>query len=328
MEVSANLSSQIVMEWTKDILGEDFEQCTVVFPSDYDGPVCATVMRCRQPSGTSPEQGVLYVHGFSDYFFQADMARKFVQEGYAFYAVDLRRYGRSILQGQIPFRVRDLREYFPEIFAAIKMMIDDGVKRIVLMAHSTGGLICSLLMKECPPPLVEALVLNSPFLAWNLPGWMRRFAIPVVSAIGQICPSLPMKQAADPLYAQSLHKKYDGEWDYNRRWKPDVLPPVDAGWIRAIDTAQRILHKLPPVNLPVLLMHSDSSVGRKDSLVVHHSADAILDVKAISEAGKSLGTDVSDVTIPGGIHDLALSRQDARDLFFGTIFTWLASRNL
>lgn len=309
--------------WTKDILGKDFERRTVVQPTDYDGPVCCTIVRLAATGGVQPRRGVLYVHGFSDYFFQAEMARRFGEEGYAFYAVDLRKYGRSLLAGQKPFRVRRLSEYFPDIMAAISQMESDGVEEIVLLGHSTGGLVCSLLMKECPPPQVTALVLNSPFLAWNLPTFVRKVAVPAVAWLGKFLPGLPARQPADPLYARSMLKKYDGEWCYNRRWKPDLLPPVDAGWIRAIDTAQRALRHLPPIQVPVLLLHSDRSVGRHDSLEAHHTADAILNVDSIAKAGRALGPMVADITIPGGVHDLALSRPDVRAIFYATIFGWL-----
>ena len=174
MEKNFNTPKAPSTGWTKDILGKDFERRTVVQPSDYDGPVCCTIVRLTTPDGLQPSRGVLYVHGFSDYFFQTDMARKFRDEGYAFYAVDLRKYGRAVLTGQKFFKVHDLREYFPDIMAAISQMESDGIEEVILLAHSTGGLTCSLFMKECPPPQVKAMVLNSPFLAWNMPPFMRR----------------------------------------------------------------------------------------------------------------------------------------------------------
>ena len=323
MEKNLNNQKAPSTGWTKDILGKDFERRTVVQPSDYDGPVCCTIVRLTTPDGVQPSRGVLYVHGFSDYFFQTDMARKFHDEGYAFYAVDLRKYGRAVLTRQKFFKVRDLREYFPDIMAAISQMESDGVEEVILLAHSTGGLTCSLFMKECPPTQVKAMVLNSPFLAWNMPPFMRKVVVPAVSWLGKLFPGIPLQQAGDPLYARALHKKYDGEWEYDRHWKPDILPPVDAGWIRAIDTAQRALQKLPPIDVPVLLLHSDRSASRHDNLEAHHRADAILNVDSISKAGRALGPEVTDISITGGVHDLALSRPDVRSLFYSTIFSWL-----
>ena len=43
-------------------------------------------------------RAVLHVHGFADYFFQTVAADCWVERGYDFYALDLRKYGRSLLR--------------------------------------------------------------------------------------------------------------------------------------------------------------------------------------------------------------------------------------
>lgn len=110
-----------------------------------------------------------------------------------FYAVDLRKYGRSLLPGQKPFEVRDMTEYFADIDSALAVMKRDGVDKVVLVGHSTGGLTSSLYMAEHPDTVVKALVLNSPFLDWNL-GRIEEFAVPAVAATGKLFPGMPVKQ--------------------------------------------------------------------------------------------------------------------------------------
>ena len=84
-------------EWTPDLLGAPFQQTTVSLPRDYAGePVC-TVVRAVPDSCSG--RAVLYVHGYNDYFFQKQMAMQFLSHGYSFFAVDLRRYGRSLRDG-------------------------------------------------------------------------------------------------------------------------------------------------------------------------------------------------------------------------------------
>ena len=58
------------------------------------------------------------MHGFADYFFQTEYAEWWTERGYDFYALDLRKYGRSLRPHQTPNYVTDLRDYFPEIDAA------------------------------------------------------------------------------------------------------------------------------------------------------------------------------------------------------------------
>jgi len=43
-----------------------------------------------------PARVLLYVHGWSDYFFQTELARYWHAQGAAFYALDLRKFGRSL----------------------------------------------------------------------------------------------------------------------------------------------------------------------------------------------------------------------------------------
>jgi alpha-beta hydrolase superfamily lysophospholipase len=68
---------------------------------------------------------VLYLHGYVDYFFQTHLAEFFTARGYDFYALDLRKYGRSLRSHQTPNFCRDIAEYYPEIDRALKIIRDD-----------------------------------------------------------------------------------------------------------------------------------------------------------------------------------------------------------
>lgn len=311
--------------WVPDMLGHGFEMKYVAHPDDYSGPVRSTVI--RKIAKPSNGLAIVYVHGFSDYFLQAEMADMFVDNGYSFYAVDLRKYGRSLLSGQRMFQVRNLHEYFADIDACIDAARADGMASVVLLGHSTGGLTASLYMSESPDAMVKGLMLNSPFLDWNLPGWMKHAAIPVVSSLGRLLPKIPVKQKPDDGYARSLLSVFDGEWDYRRDWKPDVLPDPDAGWVRAIHQAQMQLRRRR-IDVPILLMHSAESVKPGDDAEKYRRADAILDVETISRYGRMLGPDVTEVSFAGALHDLVLSRPDIRHQVYAVMLRWLREHNL
>jgi len=113
---------------------------------------------------------VLYVHGFIDYFFQRHMAERFAAEGYAFYALDLRKHGRSLRPHQHPNFCKNVAEYFADITRAI----DEIGAPVLLAGHSTGGLVCSLYADEGEKrDALTALWLNSPFFEWRMPDWKR-----------------------------------------------------------------------------------------------------------------------------------------------------------
>ncbi len=306
--------------WSRDILGPEYEMTTVRQPDDYVGPVVCTVVRFR--SSLNCKRGILYIHGFNDYFFQAPMGRIFDSHGYRFYAVDLRRYGRSIRSGQPKFKIKSLTEYFPDIETALDLMTDDGIDEITIMGHSTGGLIASLYMEEHPLPEVKGLILNSPFLAWNLPAPMRHIGVPLVRFLSRIAPEIHLNAGGTVKYPAAFARHLGGEWDYDTQWKPDLLPPVETQWIRAIDNAQKSVIR-GTVKVPVLLLHSDKSALPSEPAGNFRCADGVLDVKSIAAAGRQLGPKVTEVTIRGGLHDLLISPAPVRDKAYSIIFAWL-----
>ena len=118
--------------WSADVLGAGFERRTLPLGRDDEGEVVATLVR-RLPSRRilddlgptrRPLHGtdVLYVHGWSDYFFQRELAEWWAELGATFYALDLRKFGRSLRPGQTPGYIADLDEYDRDIGAALRAM--------------------------------------------------------------------------------------------------------------------------------------------------------------------------------------------------------------
>ena len=96
-----------------DVLGPDYRVETISLPPDSEGPVVATLVTLEPASPNG--RAVLHVHGFADYFFHTEYARWWADRGYTFYALDLRKYGRSLREHQTPNYVADLDEYYAEI---------------------------------------------------------------------------------------------------------------------------------------------------------------------------------------------------------------------
>lgn len=308
-------------DWQSDILDDGYEMRYVNMPEDYSGKVRSTIIRKKSDCGS--KRAVLYIHGYNDYFFQKEMGDRFVDSCYNFYAVDLRKYGRSIMEGQKKFQARDLHEYFADIDSALAQIHSDGINDINLIGHSTGGLITSLYMNESNDSTIKSLILNSPFLEWNLNGFLRKIAVPTVGAISKLFPTLSISQGNHPGYGKSLLKQYHGEWNYNTDWKLLHSQNVEASWIRAISNAQNQLKKHGDVKVPILLMHSSGSVHDKNWTPAYQSNDAVLNVEDISKIGKELGRQVEEQTIEDGMHDLILSAPEVREKVYQTIFNFL-----
>jgi len=272
-------------------------------PDDYDGEVVATLVRL--PAKSAPRGAVLYVHGFIDYFFQRHMAARFAAEGYAFYALDCRKHGRSLRAHQHPCFCKQVHEYFADLDWALREIGEP----VLLCGHSTGGLVCALYAHAgIARPRVRALWLNSPFFEFNAPP-ERRLALAIAGLLGSFAPFLSDKGGLRPEYVESLHRNWRGEWDFDLRLKPHLGFPIFFGWVRAVRKAQARLQAGLDISCPVLLMHSNE-------------ADIILDWRHMIRWGPGIGARVTLAAFPGGLHDLVLSPRQIRDAVFEQLFAW------
>lgn len=312
--------------YTKDILGGSFEQRVIALKDDYEGKVISVLVRHKPESYTN--KAVLYIHGFNDYFFQKELAYQFNDRGISFYALDLRKYGRSYLPHQKFNDIRDLRSYYEEILKAIDIIKEERCTDISLMGHSTGGLIITLFAKDYSgSDLFQNVILNSPFYDFNLPFLLKRM-IPIVSDFGKISPSTKIKGGFTEEYGKSVHRNYNGEWDYNLGWKPNVAPKVNLGWIRAIYQGQKELRKPFFIQQPVLVLHSSQSITNLNDKDQLQTTDIILHVADIDKIARNIRGNVQIKSIEGGLHDLILSKKDVRDKVYSIIFDWLKMEDL
>lgn len=307
--------------WTADTVLEGFEVRRYDFPPAYDGPVFATLVRRR--AERPGKRAVLYLHGYGDYFFQRHLAEAYNQHGIDFYALDLRRHGRSWRPGQLLNSCRDVHEYFAEISAAIDTICDeDGCRWLLINGHSTGGLTAALYAQEgSRRDRVNALFLNSPFVEFKVDPLTRAIA-PLLAALGRVAPDLKVG-GLDPFYTESLHRDYRGEWDFNPGWKPIEGIPGRLGWIRAIYRAQRRLQAGLQIRCPILVMHSTRSGGGKSWNDSYTRSDCVLNVEHMRRYCPQLGSHVTMVEIEGGLHDLTLSAPTVRERVFAELFAWM-----
>ena len=311
--------------WHPDIL-PGYEARYVNQGEAFDGPCRSTIVRLRaqRPS----RRAYLYVHGFNDYFFQSEMGRRFVDSGYNFYAVDLRRYGRSKEPWQYPYNIRDIREYYADIDSALAQIRRDGNTDITLSGHSTGGLtVLSFAADKGADCGVDRVVTDSPFLEWNYNSFYRNVAVPVVQFLGKIFKNSKIKQSHCDGYAYSLLRQYHGQWEYNTDWKMIYSPPVTFSWVGAINAAQsRLMKRRKDIAVPILVMHSSRKIDGCGWTPEFQTGDAVLDPAMIQERGSLLGHERVVCAIDSGIHDLILSEPGPREAAYDTIFKFIGKR--
>lgn len=304
-----------IAQYQQDILGNGFEQRVIQMPVDEDGNVICTIIRKKTDQPTN--KAVLYIHGFCDYFFNKELAEACTKNGIDFYAIDLRKYGRSIQKHDSANRCRNLKEYFPDIDTALSIIKNEGHSDISINAHSTGGLTTLLYAKEHQSnKKYTKIILNSPFLSMNQSWFKENILIPFVSFLGRFFPTLGLPKGLSGLYGETISKNYRGEWEYNETWKPIIAFRMDAGWLRAIHLGHNEIEDGLNLNDDITVMCSDKTIRDETWSEAFRTADAVLDAEEIKTIGKSLGKNAKVVVIKDGMHDLALSIKPVREEYF------------
>ncbi len=305
-----------------DILGTPYTVETLVLAPDSEGAVEANLVRLGADVPTG--RAVLHVHGFCDYFFHTEYARWWTARGYDFYALDLRKYGRSLREHQTPGYVDDVREYFEELDLVWARITErDEHDRVVLSAHSTGGLTVALWANErAALNGLVGVVLNAPWVDMHGPFWLR-LGTRVIRQLGSYQPKREIPRTVVGLYGRALHRDFEGDWDYDLAWKPVESWPVYAGWLRAIRRAHAELHAGLDVTVPVLVLTSAHSAAPTEMSDEVFTRDIVLDVTQIRRWSTSIGPHVTSLAVEGAIHDVVLSRPEARARVYDRLGRWL-----
>lgn len=320
-------------EWRPDEFLDRFQVLTIPLGDDPDGEGLIDATLVRAPGGdNAPNGAVLYVHGFTDYFFQEELAAFFTARGYAFYALDLRKCGRSLHDGHQPHYTSDLRFYDDELNAALDVIAEETAGRVIVAAHSTGGLITPLWLDRLRSSDVErhrhvqGLLLNSPWFDLQGEAILRTGAVnTVIKGIGRVRAKSVLPRALSSAYGDSLHVDRNGEWTYDVRRKPLSGFPITFGWLAAVRAGQHRLHRGLDIGVPALVLRSDHTHFAGSYRPEVDTADCVLDVKQIAQWSGAIGTRVHAVAVPGARHDVFLSLDAPRRIAYDEVQTWLTS---
>jgi len=318
--------------WHEDVLGAPFERLELPLGEDDEGPVVATLVRRRwSPSDLLHLRGplhgvdVLYVHGWSDYFFQVELAERLEALGARFHALDLRKYGRSLRPHQTPGMIDDLARYDEDIGAALDAISAEHRggprRRLVPMGHSTGGLTLSLWAAR-HAGLVDGLLLNSPWLEFQASAVGRALVAPVIKLGARRNPLAPMPAVDPGFYTRTVSAAGEGSWTYDQQWRPDRGFPLHPGWLAAVFDGQARVEAGLGIEVPTLVMLSDKSMlqPRWDDGMAR--ADVALNVDVVAHRALSLGREVTVRRLEGALHDVVLSVPEVREQAYDAIERW------
>lgn len=334
--------------WGSDVMGPGFVAQTMPLADDDQGPVVATLVR-HDPEldpktlpGTpvNPSFAVLYIHGWNDYFFQAELAREVARCGGRFYGIDLRKYGRSLRDHQTFGYITDLRQYDEDLQAALNLIAKDGRLPLVLMGHSTGGLTAALWAHR-HPGVLAGLMLNSPWLELQTSPSVRETMRPIVERVAARSPQKVLSLDSGPnFYGMSLtgwlesdgpvppelaqwpdDPSVKGGWNLNPKWKNPQGAATRAAWLYAILRGHQQVAQGLDIDCPIFVGTATSSGGGKVWDPIMRRQDVVLDVAIIAQRAIGLGRRLQLFRYDSK-HDLVLSDPDVRILFYTDLGRW------
>lgn len=298
---------------------------------DGEGDLVATLVR-RGPGGAEQSgHAVLALHGYTDYFFHTELADRFADRGFAFYALDLPKCGRSRRAGQTPHFTTDLARYDAVLERALAVVAaDTGNATVCLYGHSAGGLIVTLFADRLrrrgrlATHHIGGLVLNSPFFDLHGPAILRTAPTSAaLIALARLRKLSVIRKPTEGGYGTTLHRDYHGEFDYKLEWKPLGGFPITFGWINAIRRGQARLHRGLDVGAPNLILRSDRSVTETSDPAAMQRGDAVLDVRQIARWSGCVGNHTTVAPITDAKHDVFLSVAEARTAAYDELNRWL-----
>jgi alpha-beta hydrolase superfamily lysophospholipase len=327
-------------EWADDVL-PGYQQATMALGPDPDGEGDLFATLVRRADGAPAAHTVLAVHGFTDYFFNTELADHFAAAGFRFYALDQHKCGRSWREGQTPHFTTDLARYDRELERAVAVIATENARpdvagraapatTILVYGHSAGGLIVSLWLNRVRRRHATAalslggLVLNSPWLDLHGPAILRtRLTSTAIGAMSRVRKTRVVRATSKGGYGLTLHRDYHGEFDYNLVWKPLGGFPVTFGWIHAIRRGHATLHRGMDVGVPNLILRSDHSVAESADASSMQRGDAVLDVTHIARWAGCIGNRTTVVPIRDAKHDVFLSLTQPRLESYRELDSWL-----
>ncbi|WP_313813940.1 alpha/beta hydrolase [Glutamicibacter sp.] len=322
--------------WGADVLGEGFTRRSMMMKDGFS----ATLVRYK-PKRTFRQQrsaplrsvSLLYVHGWSDYFFQRELAQVIAAAGVNFYALDLRHYGRNLpidaASGRStipsPGFTTSLDDYSEEFDAAINLINKEhrGTK-LVILGHSTGGLSAAL-YAAANPGKVHALALNSPWLEFQASELGRTALSRLMQAGSMLNPHLFLPSVDPGFYTRTVSSQFEGEWDYDMTWRPVNGFKITTGFINAVFAAQSTVSRGLGLQIPVMVMLSakDYLLPRWDDSASR--SDVALNVQAVAQRSLDLGNELYLVRLNDALHDVFLSAPEVRSTAYWELTSWLVA---
>ncbi len=269
------------------------------------------------------EKGAIVLsHGFCEFFGKFyETAYYFYQAGYSVFFIEHRGHALSDRKVEDPdmVHITDYEEYVSDLHQFITEVVQVNAKttRLLLFAHSMGGLIGTLYLEE-HPDVFTAAILSSPMhrINYGAPEWVVQILMAVATLFHW-----------DKKYGPGqtgLSDKYDPEhssemsvprYEYYRNFRLTrsewTMYGGSYGWIKAgIRATKKGLSNAGAIKTPFLLCE-----GEKDTMVDNTGHDDFL-----KETGST-----NRIIYPGSKHEMYAATPEIRFQYYQDVFRYFDS---
>ena len=185
----------------------------------------------------------------------------------------------------------------------LKIIKEESGGKILYNGHSTGCLTGSLYMNKGEArELIDAAVLNSPFLEFFMPDSLK-LIIKIVGGVSSIFNPYAHRIFPDSVYLKRLY----AHTPFNTNWRMMTNMPLYFKWALAAARGHKFLQNNSQIDIPLLVMHSDKSATPGLDVPELDISDGVLNVEHIKKYGPGLGSKVTMLEVKDAIHDIFMS---------------------
>eukprot|EP00747_Dinoflagellata_sp_TGD_P201146 gnl/TRDRNA2_/TRDRNA2_74616_c0_seq1.p1 gnl/TRDRNA2_/TRDRNA2_74616_c0~~gnl/TRDRNA2_/TRDRNA2_74616_c0_seq1.p1 ORF type:complete len:380 (+),score=70.74 gnl/TRDRNA2_/TRDRNA2_74616_c0_seq1:166-1140(+) len=298
-------ASETVLASAEDMANLDLQE--QIFPLS-GGPgedKAVLTYSCRDGN----EKCVIWFPGRNDMFAHPHAGTHFLDNGFDLYIIEHRRLGRANLgcsaeDFRLVTHTTDFRNYLEEFDQAFDFVVSQKeYAKVVLYAHSTGGLEASLFLREGKlKDRIDAIVLNSPFLDWGEGGFaemildaMDDYLMPIMNFLqgkeqAALMDMPGTGKKAVSLYGTRIYLQYPS---IDLRCRNNINCKITAGWVAAASAMHDEVIEMTPTDVPTLLLYTDG--------------DVVLEGKEIADRAKYISTQLTTKFFPHCRHDMLLN---------------------
>jgi len=170
------------------------------------------------------------------------------------------------------------------------------------------------------------LILNSPWLEFQLTGAARQMLTPFINFSARLNPLEAGPQLDYGFYTRAQREVGPREEldAINAAWRPERAHAVHNGWLRAILTGHARVSAGLDLDVPVLTLLSDRTVMPLRWSEELTRADTVLEVDEVARAALRIGSSVTVERARGALHDVFRSSPPARADAYRRLERWLA----